>query len=246
MLPHQDLRSAQKADHIVPTLSDRSRFTFTNDWFEQILPTWEILTASLRPPSAPRPLRILELGSFEGSSTTWILENLANHPSASMTVIDTFAGGMEHETSEVDSLEDRFRANVEKCANVGKLRVIKARTHEGLIDLRREGAKFDFIYIDASHVAIDVLHDAVLCWSMLELDGMLVFDDWRWKGYNEHEYNPRMAIMTFMQCAAPEIEVEETESQIWITRVSSKIVATRNEDPDLYYWDNNVRFDVKP
>ncbi|KAG9241336.1 SAM-dependent methyltransferase [Calycina marina] len=224
----------------------RSRFTFQNAWFEQIIPTWVDQTSSLLPPAPPVPLRILELGSFEGASTTWILDNLANHPSTSMTAIDTFAGGMEHDNAEVESLQSRFLTNVGKCSNVGKLRVMKNRTEDGLIDLRKEGAKFDFIYIDASHVAIDVLHDAVLSWQMLELGGRLVFDDWTWKGYNEDVLNPRMAIMAFLQCAAAEAEVVETESQIWITRVKSRIVATKNPDPALMYWDNSQRFEVDP
>jgi predicted O-methyltransferase YrrM len=226
--------------------SARSRFTFQNDWFEQIIPFWETTTSTLLPASAPKPLRILELGSFEGASTTWILDNLANHPSTTVTVMDTFQGGMEHDSAEVDALEARFRSNVNKCANVNKLRIIKARTEDGLVDLRKEGAKFDFIYIDASHVAIDVLHDAVLCWAMLDLGGTLVFDDWTWKGYMEHAYNPRMAIMAFLQCAAPELKLVEEHSQIWITRVENHVPATKNPDPALYYWDESERFTVEP
>lgn len=153
---------------------------------------------------------------------------------------------MEHGDAEVELLESRFRSNISKCANMEKLRVIKARTEDGLIALRKEGAKFDFIYIDASHVAIDVLHDAVVCWQMLEVGGTMVFDDWTWKGYNEDVYNPRMAIMGFLQCAEPEINVEETESQIWLTRVKNQTVATKNPDPALMYWNKSERFTLDP
>ncbi|KAL3417921.1 membrane protein [Phlyctema vagabunda] len=180
-------------------------------------------------------MRILELGCFEGASTTWILENLASHATTTVTVVDSFEGGMEHQAHELDFLEFRFRENVNKCANASKLQVIKDRTEHALIKLRSEQAKFDFIYIDASHVAIDVLHDAVLCWSMLNQGGTLVFDDWTWKGYMEDVYNPRMAITAFLECAAPEIKVQETESQIWITRVENHIPATKNHDPTLWY-----------
>lgn len=218
----------------------RSRFSFQHPWFELIRSEWEQLTCSLR----GKKLRILEIGAFEGASTTWILDNLMSHPESVMTVVDTFEGGMEHQHTpdnadeyELASLESRFRANVSKCEHARKLRVIKAHSDDALLALRQESSQYDFIYIDASHVSIDVLHDAVLCWRMLTLHGTMVFDDFRWKGYMEDCYNLRIAILAFLQCAAPEVETKETESQMWVTRVPNRIAATPNPDPDLYYWD---------
>lgn len=218
----------------------RSRFSFQHPWFELIRSEWEQLTYSLR----GKKLRILEIGAFEGASTTWILDNLMSHPESTMTVVDTFEGGMEHQSAsdnadeyELASLESRFRANVSKCEHASKLRVIKAHSDDALLALRQESSQYDFIYIDASHVSIDVLHDAVLCWRMLTLHGTMVFDDFRWKGYMEDCYNPRIAILAFLQCAAPEVETKETESQMWVTKVPNRIAATPNPDPDLYYWD---------
>jgi len=232
---------------ISSSFPNRSKFTFQNDWFEQIIPDWEAMTLSLSHNSILKPLHILELGSFEGASTTWMLENLADHPDTTMTVIDTFEGGMEHLQAEVDSLENRFRNNVNQCANVSKLRIMKERTQDALITLRKEGPRFDFIYIDASHVAIDVLQDAVLCWYMLDIGGTMVFDDWTWKGYMEDVYNPRMAIMAFLQCAAPEMKLHETESQIWITKVQNQTPATKNPDPALWYGDKSPpTFTINP
>lgn len=219
---------------------NRSRFSFQHPWFELIRPEWEELTYSLR----GKQLQVLEIGSFEGASTTWILDNLMSHPESTMTVIDTFEGGMEHQNGsdnadkyELASLESRFRANVSKCKHADKLRVMKAHSDVALLALRQEQSQFDFIYIDASHVAIDVLHDAVVCWRMLTVHGTMVFDDFRWKGYMQDCYNPRIAILAFLQCAAPEVETRETESQMWVTKVPNSIAATANPDPDLYYWD---------
>ena len=233
-----------------PLPPERSRFTFRHPWFELIRPDWEKLTLPLR----DQKLRILELGSFEGASTTWMLDHLMDHPDSTMTAIDTFAGGMEHQTASasddddddyaLSSLESRFRANVAKCAHAAKLRVLKATSEDALLNLRREGERFDFIYIDASHVALDVLCDAVLCWRMLEVQGSMVFDDYTWKGYNEHCYNPRVAIVAFLQCAAPEVRALETESQLWVTKVPNRVPATKNPDLDLYYWDKPETFEM--
>ncbi|KAI4184511.1 MAG: hypothetical protein L6R41_004689 [Letrouitia leprolyta] len=226
--------------------NDRSRFTFQTDWFELVRSDWETRTAYLR----DRELHILEIGSFEGCSTTWILDNLMHHPNSAMTVIDTFQGGMEHQGDpaldqppdpyHLTTLKARFDSNVAKCNEASKLRVIQARSNDALIRLRLDGSRFDFIYIDASHVAIDVLHDAVVSWPMLNEDGLLVFDDYTWRGFVEDCYNPRPAIRAFVKCARPEIECTETESQLWIKRVPKYIAATPNPDPALYYWDKGL------
>ena len=225
---------------------DRSRFAFRHPWFELVRHDWEELTGSLR----GQKLRILEVGSFEGASTTWMLDHLMSHPDSTMTAIDTFAGGMEHQVDLTDdqygltSLESRFRSNVAKCQHAKKLHVMKAASEDALTTLRREGAHFDFVYIDASHVALDVLHDAVLCWRMLDVRGTMVFDDFTWKGYNEDCYNPRVAIIAFLQCAAPELQAKETESQLWVTKLPNHIPATKNPDPALYYWDKPKSFSL--
>ncbi|KAL8743196.1 MAG: hypothetical protein Q9190_004431 [Brigantiaea leucoxantha] len=220
--------------------NDRGKFSFQHQWFELIRPEWEHLTASLR----DRRLSVLEIGAFEGASTTWMLDNLMTHPQSQLIVIDTFEGGMEHRDQDqgydLPSLETRFQSNVSKCEHARKMQVMKMQSEDALLALRQSSAHFDFIYIDASHVAIDVLHDAVLCWRMLNLHGTMVFDDWMWKGYLEDCYNPHIAIKSFLECAAPELETKETESQMWITKVPSHTPATPNPDPALYYWDKGL------
>ena len=64
-----------------------------------------------------------------------------------------------------------------------------------------------------------------------------MFDDWMWKGYMEECYNPRIAIKGFLRCVEPEVELVETEYQMWITRVVNKLEATPNPDPEVRYRD---------
>lgn len=223
---------------------NQSRFVFSQDWFHvYIREDWARLTAHLR----DIKLRILEIGAFEGASTTWMLDNLMGHPESLLVVVDTFEGGMEHRSTcsnpkyNLKTLYERFRANVNSCEHVNKLEVIRMRSEDALLELRRKGTSFDFIYIDASHVAMDVLTDAVLSWPMLAVNGTLVFDDWRWRGFLEDCYNPRIAIQSFILCGASNIETTETEYQMWIKKVRNKIPATANkDDPEVRYWDNKA------
>ena len=222
--------------------SNHRKFVFTQDWFHTyIREDWTRLTSHL----GNSRLRILEIGAFEGTSTVWMLENLMEHPKSSILVVDTFEGGMEHHAPHyayhLPTLYDRFRANVDLCPHAHKLEVRRMRSETALLELRRQAAAFDLIYIDGSHVAMDVLTDAVLAWPMLAMHGTLVFDDWRWRGYLEDCYNPRIAIQSFLYCAAPSVETNETEYQMWVTKVENRIAATANEgDPEVRYWDDRA------
>ena len=233
--------ASSEASEVSEANKHRDRFNFQHRWFDAaIRADWEKLTSHLR----DKKLQVLEIGCYEGASTTWMLDHLVKHPESSLTVVDTFEGGLEHQQTEkaseydLSSLENRFWANVSKCQDYKqKLHVMKGNSDDALLALRKENKKFDFIYIDASHTALDVLHDAVLCWRMLNLRGTLVFDDWRWRGFLEDCYNPRIAIQAFLFCAESEIETVETEYQMWITRIESKINPTPNPHPEVYYFD---------
>jgi predicted O-methyltransferase YrrM len=49
-----------------------------------------------------------------------------------------------------------------------------------LFDLVTEGQAFDVVYIDGSHLALDVLVDASLSWHVVKPGGHVIFDDYHW------------------------------------------------------------------
>jgi predicted O-methyltransferase YrrM len=50
-----------------------------------------------------------------------------------------------------------------------------------LPELISKGERFDLIYIDGSHAAADVMTDAVLSYLLLNVGGVILFDDYVWK-----------------------------------------------------------------
>lgn len=46
--------------------------------------------------------------------------------------------------------------------------------------------QFDLIYIDGSHMRVDVMMDAVLAWPLLKAGGVMVFDDYEWDRYRDN------------------------------------------------------------
>ncbi|EFQ36551.1 SAM-dependent methyltransferase [Colletotrichum graminicola] len=228
-------------DNAVPK-TDRGRFSFQHRWFERTLEHWEERTSSLR----GKKLRVMEVGSFEGGSATWILDNLMDHPESTFTTIDTFGGSMEFQNDtykefdayDIPSLEKRFRSNVAKCQHANKLNIIKQSSLDALPMLKHQGARFDFIYIDGSHVAFDVLHDAVLAWNMLEVGGTIVFDDYTLDRYNEESYNPAVAVDSLIRCAAAHAQAVQAGSQMWVKKVPEQFPPTLNPKRELIVEDN--------
>ena len=88
------------------------------------------------------PFRILEIGSYEGGSTTWFQRHLLHHPGSCLVCIDPWQGWTK-------GVLERFKANIASYPNSEKVTAIQAEAIEGLSMLIAKGTpKFDFIYID--------------------------------------------------------------------------------------------------
>ena len=161
-------------------------YQFSNDWFDENIAIWSQLFEQLK------PTRILEVGSYEGRSTTFIIENLANISDIEIHCIDSWEGGIEHKKggsweSNMTNIEARFSHNM-KIAMSRSTHAVKLEIHKGLssIELPKLASKnmqeyFDFIYVDGSHQAPDVLLDAVLGFQLLRVGGVMIFDDYLWQ-----------------------------------------------------------------
>lgn len=183
---------------------------YTQDWFSYYIPLWEKLLA----PLVGKPIRALEIGVFEGRSTVWLLDHILTHPEATLTWIDTFAGGADHAGLDLTGLEQRFRANTARFG-------AKVSGHVGRSqDLLRKltGEQFDLIYIDGSHEAADVLADAVLTWPLLKPGGLLGFDDYGWRGFPEPERCPALGIDGFLATMRGRYDELHRGHQIWVRR----------------------------
>ncbi|MEJ7595950.1 MAG: class I SAM-dependent methyltransferase [Planctomycetaceae bacterium] len=176
---------------------------FTSDWFSHNIPVWSQYVV----PLAVQPLQILEIGSHEGRSAVWMLENIVTDPESRLSCVDLW------ESREV---RRRFRANI---SETGRSSQVTEYLGESLTCLKTIEESFDLIYIDGSHEARDVLTDAALCWSVLKPGGLLIFDDYQWSG--PVEFRPRDAIDVFLQLWSMEIEVIHKAYQVIVRRQNS-------------------------
>lgn len=155
-----------------------------------------------------KKINCLDIGSYEGDSTCWMLNNLCTHLQSRVYSVDTWEGGVGYTDNTVFSeIEKKFDYNVEKTGRQNQNVKLKMLSSDALIKFRHENnIFFDFIFIDASHVAKDVISDAILAWGLLAENGVMIFDDYKWEKINKNYFNPKIAIDCFVNIFSSELE----------------------------------------
>lgn len=206
---------------------------YTNDWFDQSARRlWDAAVVD-------RPIKsYLEVGSYEGASVCWAIQNLENLKIA--VCVDTWEGAEEHKAAEIDmsSVESYFDENVSEAgASIDhhvEVIKLKERSSVALASLIKEGysGAFDLVYIDGSHLASDVFVDVALGFELLADGGLMVMDDYLWMpasvdGRLNHESfnplkSPKIAIDAFTNIYRDKcVQLTCPPSQVMVEKLSS-------------------------
>lgn len=177
-------------------------YDFTYDWFSWNIPLFGKHLGSLR----GTPINVVEIGSHEGRSTTWLLDNILTHDDARLICIDYH-------------LQEKFWPNIEQTRARAKVEMMLGYSHRGLASLPAD--IYDFVYIDGSHWSCDVLEDAVLGFRRAKVGGVIAFDDYLWDDpkYNQHGC-PKPAVDAFLQMYSHKLEVLDVAQQVWVRKIS--------------------------
>jgi len=198
-------------------LNDEDKYQYTRDWFAWAPKVWEQLI-----PHLPERKNFLEIGSFEGRSAVWITQHMMED-GGELVCIDTWEGGDEHTPEDMAGTEERFKHNIDLIMGNfvdRKIQPIKNTSVEALGGLIAQKKQFDFIYIDGSHLAKDVLTDACMAWPLLKPKGFIVFDDYMWKpqGFTLLQ-RPKIAIDTFVNMFENELSIAHMGYQLIVRKV---------------------------
>jgi hypothetical protein len=176
-------------------------YRFTNDFFSTNIAQWQ---RDLERFAGQPDLSFLEVGSYEGMSACWLLQNILTDESSCLTCIDVFEQERDqgvYDTTVPDSNsmspENRFDYNIRQTG--AQHRVVKLKGPSGVLLRTLQLSSYDFIYIDGSHVARDVLEDAVLAWPLLKIGGVFTFDDYLWNDIPDPLLCPQIAIDAFLK-----------------------------------------------
>ena len=115
----------------------------------------------------------LEIGSYEGLSALNILYNFKN---SKVTTIDLWdKSNINSESINVNfrEIEDKFNQNLKDY----EYTKIKSDSVTALREILKKNIFFDMIYIDGSHNGEDILCDAIESYKLLNIGGIIIFDD---------------------------------------------------------------------
>ena len=180
--------------------------TYTVDWFSNNI---GVLTKHLGHLRNKECVQCLEIGCFEGRSTKWFLDTILSQENSSITCVDTFQGSPEHSgTIDTTSLYERFCVNLHEEIEKNRVQVFHKKSLDFfLYDSAHLTEAFDFVYIDGSHKASDVLVDAIHSFRLVKQGGLLIFDDYEWPLDLPDHHKPKMAVDAFVACHVDECTV---------------------------------------
>ncbi len=187
-------------------------YIFTTDWFSPNIPVWN----EFLKPYRDIPVKALEIGSFQGRSTTWLLDNILTHTESSITCVDTFEGSEEHNDDDLKDLFSIFTHNVQRFGD--KVKINRGKSGDVIRTMVRIET-YDIIYVDGDHHAVSVLEDAVLSFPLLKKGGIMIFDDYTWPGGNDPWDRPGISIDAFVSIHKKELEVIYNGYQLMIKKL---------------------------
>lgn len=209
--PVLDFATAERCRKAHARFNDLAgRARFTADWFTPHIDTW---VAALAPRLAHIKPDILEIGSWEGMSTLFMLSFFED---STLTDVDTWEGGDDQRSLELGGRESRFDRNVAPVAD--RIRKIKGLSAEVLPRLHCDRLAYDLIYVDGSHCADDLPIDALNSQKMLGKGGRLIFDDCLWRQNISLSSNPANAVNLFLR---------QTPGQYRLIRVGAQVLIER-------------------
>jgi predicted O-methyltransferase YrrM len=185
-----------------------------------------------------KKINCLDIGSYKGDSTCWMLNNICTNPYSRVYSLDTWEGSPEY-GNYTNEIEKVFDENVGKTGRKSQNIKMKTTSTKGLLQLNNSNKIiFDFIFIDASHEAKDVLSDGVLSWSLLNNEGILIFDDYKWKKLKKEYFRPKIAIDSFVSIYKPQLKTLYIGYQYIIEKINERDY----EKPELEdYYKTGIR-----
>jgi predicted O-methyltransferase YrrM/tetratricopeptide (TPR) repeat protein len=128
-----------------------------------------------------KKVSVLEIGTYAGMS---LIELIKLIPNSVGVGVDMWSNYNENKLlSVVDNygVRQSFYSNIKQANLEDRITGIQIDSTTALIEFIRDERKFDFIYVDGSHLLLYCYTDLVLSWHILEQGGILAIDDYLYK-----------------------------------------------------------------
>ncbi|GAB4370538.1 MAG: hypothetical protein Kow00121_11320 [Elainellaceae cyanobacterium] len=182
--------------------AEQKQYEFTQDWFTHHISTWRKHLGAIAHASG---LNVLEIGSFEGRSTCWLLDFVLTDANSRITCIDLY-------------FQERFDFNIHRSGASQKVIKLQGNSLKLLPTLKPQS--YDLIYIDGCHLVDHVQRDAAHAWKLLKPGGIIIFDDYEYQDPLHPGHDPKPGIDRFLITVQPEIHIFHRAYQIIAQKIS--------------------------
>jgi predicted O-methyltransferase YrrM len=169
-------------------------------------------------------LKFLEVGSWEGESTCWFLDNMLKGDDCKITCIDAWNDfNKEYTDHKIEEVESNFFSNIEYRKD--DVEVLKGFSRDKLIAIQDRKGYYDFAYVDGGHIMKDVITDLILCFDLVKSGGIIGMDDFMLgspqfkvgEPKDDHK-RPEYAIKAFLLAFKDEIDITAVGGQVWVKK----------------------------
>lgn len=158
-----------------------NNYHFTRDNFTYRIPLWQPHMKHLIDKEG---VNILEIGSYQGMSSCWLLDNILTTSSSKLTCI---------EPKVITTLKD----NIVNTGKRAQVTFLAGNTHENLASLNSQ--RFDIISIqDKCKLSNHAYKNTELTWKLLKTEGLLIFNDYGWQNSANPQQNTKKGIDRFL------------------------------------------------
>ncbi|MEG4502784.1 tetratricopeptide repeat protein [Microcoleus sp. F6_B4] len=179
-------------------------YQFTQDWFTHNIPIWQ---RHLQEFTGIADFQVVEIGSFQGMSACWLLDNILTHPTAKITCIDLY-------------FQQHFKGNIVKTGAADKVIELEGYSQELLVTLASE--YYDVAYIDGCHKPTSALQDAILSWRLVKVGGLMIFDDYEFTFPDSPEQDTKIGIDVFLEMFGSQLEVVHKGYQLIVKKIGNQ------------------------
>lgn len=182
------------------TQAIEKQYEFTWDWFSHQIADWQ---KHLKPLFNQAGLNVLEIGSFEGRSTCWLLDHILTAPDSQITCINF-------------SEQERFSLNIARSG--AETKVIQHQGHPLDLLPTLPVCYYDLIHLDGGSLVEQMQHHVVLCWERLSPGGIFIIDDYQLQATSSTPDNLKSAIDQVLSTLKTNAEVIHKSYQIIIRK----------------------------
>lgn len=155
-------------------------YFFTVDIFSHRIELWSKQFKLLK----GTEVNALQVGSYQGMSSCWLLDEVLTAPASKLTCIDRDFG-------------QKFRENITKTGVESKVTFLEGDTHPLMVELIPNS--FDLINLqDRSKLSADSEKTTQLAWELLKSGGMIIFNYYGWRNPKDPQQDPRAGIDRFL------------------------------------------------